>query len=32
MGNWSGDLKRGFFIGAGVMLAVVVVGKIAKVI
>jgi hypothetical protein len=32
MGNWSGDLKKGFFIGAGAMLAIVVVGKLAKVI
>ena len=28
----SADLKKGFFLGAGVVLAVVVVGKLARVI
>ncbi len=32
MKGWSSDVKKGFFLGCGVMLAIVVVGKVAKVI
>lgn len=32
MSGWSSDVKKGFFIGAGVMLSIVIVGKIARVI
>jgi hypothetical protein len=28
MNGWSADFKKGFFIGAGVLLAAVVVGKV----
>ncbi len=30
MGNWSAEFKHGFFVGAGVLAAVVVVGLVAK--
>lgn len=26
MGNWSGEFKKGFFLGAGALTAVIVVG------
>jgi hypothetical protein len=30
MGGWSADFKKGFFVGAGVLAAVVVVGMFVK--
>lgn len=32
MGSWSADFKKGFFIGAGVIVAAVIVGKVASII
>jgi hypothetical protein len=30
MGGWSADFKKGFFVGAGVLAAAVVVGMLVK--